>query len=128
MPVLLFLLLLAPSTDAPAKKTGELRPIDGAKEFCSGRVYAPKGPHITWSAYASDKTRAQVVAHYLRELGKDHHSSDAKSDTWRFPTQERPTRVLSVYDHDATGPWVRKCKNKAPKSARSIIEISSWPR
>ncbi|MCA9519978.1 MAG: hypothetical protein KC609_03360, partial [Myxococcales bacterium] len=103
---------------------GCLEPLGGAKRFCDGRVY-PQGQlgHITWFAYHSPLTPAQLAARYLKACGRTNLEQQGTSYVWRFPVT-RPTAVLSIGPTAERGPWYR-CK--LPASARSILSISHFP-
>lgn len=90
--------------------------------LCGRRVYEQGGEHLTWDAFSSSATPAELVGYYKKWLGSRGFTAEQSGGTWRIP-ETAPMRTLAINSSHGKGAW-QTCPKQPPAGSRSVIVIS----
>jgi hypothetical protein len=99
--------------------------LGGLRHHCDGQALGVEGAEIIWSVFVSTRPPAEIAALYEQRLGTEPLAERAGEWTWRVPTRDAPTRVLTITG--PTGPVPGHCP-KLPPDVGAVANLSEMLR
>ncbi len=121
----------APEPAASLEPRVEFEVPGRSAPLCSGHVTgapstdAAPGAHISWYAFSSAETAADLYAHYEQSLGREADAARDGCRTWRQPPVD-PRSFLEVCPLGVERPW-SEC-GPLPRGTASVVVVSSMTR
>ncbi len=97
--------------------------VSAVEHICGRRDFPLAGGTLTWDAFASDSSPAELIARYRKRIGSQGFEQKGAGGVWKLPVDAALARSLEVLTPNAPGPH-RACKAKPAPAAKSIILVS----